>query len=109
MGPTPQQLNSVADWLERQAVETELYDLRQALGRELRQLGEEYPSLARIVAEAQAAGQVTEEARERFWRVASEAVGGDLQRRQRISELLYKLVQANRSREAKQGNGKSAK
>jgi hypothetical protein len=104
MSPTPQQLNSVADWLERQAAETELHDIRQALEAELKQLGKEYPPLVRIVEQAKAAGRVDDAARERFWRVAREAVGDDLERKRRIGELLYILVKANQAVKAKHGN-----
>jgi hypothetical protein len=104
MSPTPEQLNAVADWLEEQAVEAELHDVRQALKRELQQLGAEYPSLQAIVDEAQRAGHVDEEGRQQFWHEARELLRDDLERKQRISEMLYVLVQANR-RKTKHVNG----
>jgi hypothetical protein len=105
---TPEQLLAAADWLEEQAVETELHDVREALKRELQQLGEEYPSLRAIVDEAQRAGHVDEEHQQRFWAEARRVVGDDRERKQRISELLYQVIQANR-RKAKHGNGKPPK
>jgi hypothetical protein len=105
MSPTPEQLNAVADWLETQAIEVELCDVRAALRRELEQLAREYPALAKVVDEAKAAGCVDDEAQCRFWRAVSEAVGNDLERRKRISEMLYALIQANRAVKAKHANG----
>jgi hypothetical protein len=106
MSPTPEQLNAVADWLEAQAVEVELCDVRKALRRELEQLAEEYPALAKIMEEAKATGCVDEEARWRFWRVAGEVASNDLERKQRISEMLRLLIEANQE-QRKHANGSS--
>jgi hypothetical protein len=105
MNPTPEQLNAVADWLEAQAAEVELHDVREALARELKQLGKEHPSLRAIVEETKAAGQVDEESRRRFWRHAGELLSSDLERKQRISQMLREMIEGERSVKAKHANG----
>jgi transposase len=105
MSPTPEQLNAVADWLEAQAAEVELHDVREGLARELKQLGQEHPSLRAIVEEAKAAGQVDEESRQRFWRHTGELLSSDLERKRRIAEMLRALIQANEAVKAKHANG----
>jgi hypothetical protein len=105
MTPTPEQLLAAADWLEEQAVEVELHDVREALARELKQLGEEHPSLRAIVEEAKAAGHVDEESRYRFWRHAGELLSSDLERKQRITQMLREVIEGERSVNAKHANG----
>jgi hypothetical protein len=61
------------------------------------------------VEEAKATGCINEERRRRLWAEVRDLRSEDLEWKQRISELLYPVIEANRSRKAKYGNVKPEK
>jgi hypothetical protein len=106
MTPTPEQLNSVANWLEQQAAHSELRDAQQGLKTEVDRLLKEFPALRAIWKEAEAREyQDCNDLQVRFWGTARQLLEPDPERRERIGQKLYAVIEASRAALGKHTNG----